>query len=145
MSPHCRLVAASALLLLATGVGSGQRIEQSTPLVEKNPPIIQPPKDAAPSPAPVVPQEKPPAKSVKESPSVLSDFLTLFIFVALVAGIIIALVLAVALFFRLRAAEDPMIAALDDAWVQGRLRELEASPPEPTDGDEVPLEQAEAR
>ena len=125
MSPRIRLVVGLfgfAIVLGSADVVCGQppgpKVEQFQP--KADPSARSPYSD-----------EGAPSLAAQKGAGLLSDVLSLFIVVALIVAVVTGVVLVVGLFFRLRTAEHPVLAALDDAWVQGRLRELEAAPPEP--------------
>jgi hypothetical protein len=134
MSPRVRLVVGLigfAIVFGSAGVASGQQPPvPAGPKVEQFQPKVE---SSARSP---YSDEGAPSLAAQKGAGVLSDLLTVFIIVALIVAVVTGVVLVFGLFFRLRTAEHPVLAALDDAWVQGRLRELEAAPPEPETADQ---------
>jgi hypothetical protein len=99
----------------------------------------------APPPAPAAAAEKPPplaedlqAQAQKNAES-MSDGLTIFFVMACLAAGAIGMIIAFRVYARVRL-DNPVIAAVNDPWVQAKLREQEAraaagmaEPADPTD------------
>ncbi|HET6573740.1 MAG TPA: hypothetical protein VFG68_09080 [Fimbriiglobus sp.] len=129
-------VLASAALFGSAATAWGQRGQQ--PMVLNGP-------DAPPGP-PAKHTPAPPAAtddSARESAAAQMDLLTLFFIIACLAGGVIAVLVAARVYDRFRV-DNPIIAAVNDPWVQNKIAQELAAKSGAAAG-EVELTAADAR